>query len=85
RWPSGQHGPVRSRPRQRIGPTRRACPPPRLGRSPRPRAAPPAPPATDTAFVHVLRGIVALRSLEVTATVAGLLPLDDGLSPYQLS
>ncbi|MCK9921316.1 transglutaminase family protein, partial [Frankia sp. AgPm24] len=58
-----------------------------------PRPAPPrgggrgarAPHATDTAFVHVLRGIVALRSLEVTATVTGLLPLDDGISPHQLS
>ncbi|MCM3883857.1 transglutaminase family protein [Frankia sp. R82] len=40
--------------------------------------------AADTAFLNVLRGIVALRSLEVTATVTGALPLDDGSDPQQL-
>ncbi|WP_050796149.1 transglutaminase family protein [Parafrankia sp. EUN1f] len=40
--------------------------------------------ATDTAFLNVLRGIIALRSIEVTATVTGPLPLDDDLTPRRL-
>nr|WP_083731312.1 transglutaminase family protein [Protofrankia coriariae] len=40
--------------------------------------------AADTAFVNVLRGIVALQSTEVTATVTGLLPIDDNLAPHRL-
>ncbi|WP_250291520.1 transglutaminase-like domain-containing protein [Frankia sp. CiP1_Cm_nod1] len=40
--------------------------------------------AADTAFVNVLRGIVVLQSMEVTATVTGLLPIDDSLAPHRL-
>jgi len=40
--------------------------------------------AADTAFLNVLRGIIALRSIEVTATVTGLLPIDDDLATYPL-
>ena len=41
--------------------------------------------ATDTAFLTVMRGIIDLRSIEVTATVTGMLPFDDNLTPHQLS
>ncbi|CAO5153180.1 Transglutaminase family protein [Frankia sp. AiPs1] len=40
--------------------------------------------AADTAFLNVLGGIIALRSIEVTATVTGALPLDDNLVPHRL-
>ncbi|MBL7523276.1 transglutaminase family protein [Frankia sp. CNm7] len=40
--------------------------------------------ATATAFLNVLRGIIALRSIEVTATVSGVLPLDDNLALHRL-
>jgi len=40
--------------------------------------------AADTAFLHVLRGIIALRSIEVTATVIGMLPIDDHLTTHPL-
>jgi len=40
--------------------------------------------AADTAFLTVMRGIIALRSIEVTATVAGLLPNEDTLATHRL-
>ena len=40
--------------------------------------------AADTAFLHVLRGIIALQAIEVTATTIGTLPIDDNLTTHRL-
>jgi transglutaminase-like putative cysteine protease len=40
--------------------------------------------AADTAFASILGGVASFDFLEVTATVAGTLPVDDPSSPFEL-